>query len=343
MYARDPSAADPSDDGPLMPTLHRHPHGITAIDTEYLYSGHAAAHLIVDARRAAFVDVGPNSAVPYLLGALEQLGIPRTAVDYLLLTHVHLDHAGGAGALLRELPNARALLHPRGAPHMIDPTRLIAGSRAVYGAERFQRLYGELVPIPAERVRVVQDGERVVLGGRTLELIHTPGHAQHHYAIVDQAHASIFSGDTFGISYRALDTPGGAFITPSTVPTQFDPEQHLASVDRLLAYRPESIYLMHFSRVTDIPRLGSSLKEQITDLARIARAHAHDCEPQRGIRADMLAVWLALARRHGVGLSDARIERALAGDLELNTQGLLAWLERTRPRQEPSARQEARS
>src|ERR1700739_4515533 len=198
MCARDSVAASTRQvDAPLTPTLYRHPHGITAIDTEYLYPGHAAAHLIEDGRRAALVDVGPNSSVPYLLAALEQPGIARTAAP------------------------------PRGAPHMVAPTRLIAASKVVYGAERFRQLYGELVPIPAGRVRVVQDGERVTLGGRTLELIHTPGHAQHHYAIVDAAHASLFSGDTFGISYRALDTADGAFITPSTVSTQFDPAAHL--------------------------------------------------------------------------------------------------------------------
>src|SRR6516225_6607977 len=143
----------------VTPTLHRHPHGITAVDAEYLYPGHAAAHLIVDDRRAAFVDVGTNSSVPYLLAALDELGIARAAVDYLLLTHVHLDHAGGAGALLQALPNARAVLHPRGAPHMIDPTKLIAGAQAVYGEEPFRRLYGDLLPITAARVRVVADGE----------------------------------------------------------------------------------------------------------------------------------------------------------------------------------------
>jgi len=313
----------------VRPTLYRHPHGITAVDAEYLYPGHAAAHVIVDGGRAAFVDVGTNSSVPYLLAALSELGVAPEAVDYLLLTHVHLDHAGGAGALMQELPNARALLHPRGAPHMIDPTKLIAGSRAVYGEERFRRMYGQLVPIAPERVRAVADGERVMLGGRTLELIHTPGHAQHHYVIVDQAHASIFSGDTFGISYRALDTDQGAFITPSTVPTQFDPEQHLASIDRMLTYRPESVYLMHFSRVTDIPRLGASLKEQIVELARIARAHAGDPDPARGIRTDMLALWRRLARAHGSGLRDSELEHALAGDLTLNTQGLMSWLARS--------------
>jgi glyoxylase-like metal-dependent hydrolase (beta-lactamase superfamily II) len=311
----------------LKATLYHHPDGVTAVDTEYLYPGHAASHVIAERGRAAFVDVGPNSSVPYLLAALDELGIARAAVDYLLLTHVHLDHAGGAGLLMRELPNARALLHPRGAPHMIDPTRLIAGSRAVYG-ERYDELYGELLPIPAERVTVVADGERVQLGGRTLELIHVPGHALHHYAVVDAAHRSIFSGDTFGISYRELDTAQGAFIIPTTPPTQFDPEQHLASVDRMLAYEPASVYLMHFSRVTDVVRLGALLKEQIREHARIARAHAGDSDPAPGIHAELRTLWLKLARQHGTPLSDDEIERVHANDLTLNTQGLIAWLSR---------------
>jgi glyoxylase-like metal-dependent hydrolase (beta-lactamase superfamily II) len=307
--------------------LYRHPHGISAVDCEYLYPGHAAAHIIVDSDRAAFVDVGTNSSVPYLLAGLAELGMAREAVDYVLLTHVHLDHAGGAGRLMQELPNARALLHPRGAPHMIDPTKLMAGSRAVYG-ERLEELYGTLVPIPAERVRAVEDGERVRLGGRTLELIHVPGHALHHYAVVDQVHRSIFTGDTFGISYRALDTERGAFITPTTPPSQFDPDQHIASIDRMLSYRPESMYLMHFSRVTDVPRLGELLKMQVRELARIARAHANDADPAASVRAAMLELWLDLAHRHGSPLTDAEIEAVLENDLTLNTQGLMVWLDR---------------
>jgi glyoxylase-like metal-dependent hydrolase (beta-lactamase superfamily II) len=315
-------------------TLYRHPDGITAVDTEYLYPGHAAAHLIVDGTHAAFVDVGTNSSVPYLLAALAELGVSRSAVDYVLLTHVHLDHAGGAGALLRELPRATALLHPRGAPHLIEPARLIEGAKAVYGAQRFGRLYGELVPIPASRVRKVADGERVQLGGRTLEIIHTPGHAMHHFAVIDAAHRSVFPGDTFGISYRALDTDQGAFIFPTTTPTQFDPGQYIASIDRMLSYAPTAMYLMHFSRVTDLARLAVSLKEQIAAHAAIALAHAHEGDPAPGIRADLLAQWLQLARRHGVTLSDAEVTQVFAGDLELNTLGLLAYLARVTPRKE---------
>ena len=312
----------------MKPQLYPHPDGITAIDAEYLYPGHAAAHLIEDHGRAAFVDVGTNFSVPYLLAALEELGIARTAVDYLLLTHVHLDHAGGAGALLRELPNARALLHPRGAPHLIAPAKLIAGSKVVYGEARFAALYGELVPLPEARVHVVADGERVQLGQRTLELIHTPGHALHHYAVVDDAHHSIFPGDTFGISYRAFDTENGAFIFPTTTPTQFDPEQLIASINRMLKYAPRSMYLMHFSRVTDVARLGESLKSQVRDLAQLARTHSRDPDPGASLRRALSASWLAAARRHGCTQSDGEIMRLLEGDLDLNIQGLLVWLQR---------------
>jgi glyoxylase-like metal-dependent hydrolase (beta-lactamase superfamily II) len=312
----------------LIPQLFRHPHGITAVDTEYLHPGHAASHIIVDAGRAAFVDVGTNSSVPYLLAALEALRIERSAVDYLFLTHVHLDHTGGAGRLIQELPNARAVLHPRGAPHMIDPEKLVAASKAVYGAERFQKLYGDLVPIPTERVRVVQDGERFRLGDRELELIHTPGHALHHYAVIDAAHASIFPGDTFGISYREMDSPRGAFITPATTPSQFDPDQLIASIDRMMGYAPEAMYLMHFSRVTDLPRLAELLKTQISELARIAQRHVTAADRYNAVRKDMLSLWLGLARQHGVGMTDAQIEALLQIDLDLNTQGLIVWADR---------------
>lgn len=312
------------------PRLFHYPDGITAVDTEYLHPGHAAAHIVQHDGRAAFVDVGTNDSVPYLLAALEKLGIAREAVDYLLLTHVHLDHAGGAGLLMRELPNATAVLHPRGAPHMIDPAKLVAGSRAVYGDECFRRLYGDIVPIPPGRVRVTRDGDRLGLAGREFEILHTPGHALHHQAFVDQGHACIFTGDTFGISYRELDSPRGAFIIPTTTPTQFDPEQLIASVDRLLSYSPDAMYLMHFSRVTDVPRLGAALKEQIREFTRIAEQSAAAPDPAAAIRAGMSDLWRRLAARHGCHVGPDELLALLEGDLELNTQGLIAWLQRRR-------------
>jgi glyoxylase-like metal-dependent hydrolase (beta-lactamase superfamily II) len=310
------------------PRLFRHSDGITAIDTEYLHPGHAAAHVVQHRGRAAFVDVGTNDSVPYLLAGLEALGIAREAVDYLLLTHVHLDHAGGAGRLMRELPNAVAVLHPRGAPHMIDPAKLIGGARAVYGEERFRQFYGDILPIAAQRVRTTRDGDTLSLAGRELEILHTPGHAMHHQVFVDRAHACMFTGDTFGLSYRELDSPRGAFILPTTTPTQFDPEQLIASVDRLVSYSPQALYLMHFSRVTDVPRLAESLKGQIRDHARIAEQSVAAQDRAAAIRSGLSSLWRELAVRHGCRLAPDRVLALLEGDLELNTLGLLAWLER---------------
>jgi len=150
----------------------------------------------------------------------------------------------------------------------------------------------------------------------------------HHYAVVDAAHASIFPGDTFGVSYREMDSARGAFAFPATTPTQFDPEQLIASIERMEAYRPEAMYLMHFSRVTDIPRLGTALKEQVREYVRIAERHADTQDRHAAIKTDMLDMWLARAHEHGVPLSDAEIAKLLQGDLELNAQGLIVWLDR---------------
>jgi glyoxylase-like metal-dependent hydrolase (beta-lactamase superfamily II) len=312
------------------PTIIAQPDDIFAIDTGYVRPGLAAAHLVRQDGRAAFVDVGTAHAVPDLLAALDQLSVAREAVDFVFVTHVHLDHAGGVGQLMRALPNAQAVLHPRGAPHLIAPDKLIASSTAVYGAERFRALYGEIVPVPAERVRVTEDGERLSLAGRPFACVHTPGHALHHHCLVDLDHAGIFTGDTFGLSYRELDTPRGAFIVATTTPTQFDPEQLIASIDRLLAYAPRAMYLMHYSRVTDVARLGEELKADVRQLVDIARAHAGDADAEARIAADIRAAWLSRARRHGCTLPDAAIVDLLDLDVTLDAQGLVAWTERAR-------------
>ena len=308
--------------------LTRHPDGITAVDTEYLRPGLAAAHVIQEDGRAAFVDVGTTHSVPYLLAALDVLGIARGAVDYVFLTHVHLDHAGGAGRLMQELPNAMAVLHPRGSPHLVEPEKLIAASKTVYGEELYRRLYGDIVPIPAERVIVTRDAQRLSLAGREFEFIHTPGHALHHHCIVDLQHSGVFTGDTFGLSYREFDTRNGAFIMPATTPTQFDPDQLVASVDRLLSYQPQSAYLMHYSRVTDLPRLGAELKAQIRQIADIARRNANAPDMKAAIVREMRALWFSRLRDHGCTLSESEIDALLEMDLDLNAQGLVVWVER---------------
>jgi len=302
--------------------------GISAIDTGFYRPRFDASHLLVENGRAAFIDVGTNHSVPLLLEALAEKEIPRDAVDFVILTHVHLDHAGGAGALMRELPNARAVVHPRGVRHMLDPGQLIAGATAVYGAAEIQRSYGTLVPIPAERVVTAADGYVVDLAGRELLCIDTPGHARHHLSVWDARSRAFFPGDTFGLSYREFDTDNGAFILPTTTPVQFDPAALQASIARMLSYQPQQMFLTHYSRVTEVERLARDLSGQIDAMVQIALALAADENRHAHIMEALAELYVARARAHGCTFDEARIRELLAMDMELNAQGLEVWLDK---------------
>jgi glyoxylase-like metal-dependent hydrolase (beta-lactamase superfamily II) len=302
--------------------------GITAIDVDYVRPRLAASHLVVDGGRAAFVDTGTSRSVPNLLAALAARGIDPAQVDWVLTTHVHLDHAGGAGELMRHLPQARCVVHPRGARHLADPARLIAGSIAVYGEARYRELYGDIVPIPEDRLLVPGDGERIALGTRTLELIHTPGHALHHYCIVDLDTRRIFPGDNFGISYRDFDVHGREFIMPTTTPVHFDPEAMVASIDRLMSYSPVAMYLTHFGEVRDLDRLAAELKARVEAFAALGRRLAAVPERTAAMRTEMFRLLCAWLDAHGYPGDLAERHRLLDDDVELNVQGLEVWLDR---------------
>jgi glyoxylase-like metal-dependent hydrolase (beta-lactamase superfamily II) len=312
----------------LADRLTEHRAGITAIDVELGRPGMAASHLVVDSGRAAFVDTGASHSLPTLLATLEAKGIDRSAVDWVLTTHVHLDHAGGAGALMRELPNARCAVHPRGARHLSDPSRLIAGSRAVFGEERYRALYGEILPIDPARLFVADDGAKITLGDRALELIHTPGHALHHYCIVDEANALVFSGDTFGLSYRDFDVDGRAFIFPTTTPVHFDPEALCRSVDRLMSYAPRSIFLTHYAEVTELERLAREVKERVLAFADLGARHRDALDRSSKLRHGMFAMISGWLDAHGYARDGGERHRLLDEDVEINCQGIEVWLDR---------------
>ncbi|MCP5266514.1 MAG: MBL fold metallo-hydrolase [Burkholderiaceae bacterium] len=312
-------------------------HGVFAVDSGYVRPGFDAIHLIVEAGRAAIVDTGTSHSVPRVLAALDALGVAPGCVDFVVLTHVHLDHAGGAGALMRALPEARLTVHPRGARHMIDPTRLWQATCAVYGREAAEALYGEIVPIDPQRVLETGDGASVTVAGRTLEFLDTPGHARHHVTIRDSATGHLFAGDTFGVSYRELDVAGRPFVFPSSTPVQFDPDALQRSLARLLALAPEAVYLTHYSKRGDVARLGADQQALIERYAQIALSHADAGDARRsGIAAELRALLLGAARAHGVTLDDARILALIGADIELNADGLVDWLD-ARERSKPDA------
>ncbi len=302
--------------------------GIVAIDTEYMRRMQDASHLIVDSGRAAFVDTGTNDSVALLVDALRQENLDVGDVDFVFLTHVHLDHAGGAGKLMQALPNARCVIHPRGAPHMIDPSRLMAGTEAVYGVEETQAMYGRLQPIDERRVELAADAAWYTLGSRQLQTLHTEGHALHHYSLNDPASRGVFTGDSFGVSYRELDTASGEFIFPTTTPTQFDPLAAHHSIDRIMGCEPLQLYLTHYSRIGNLPRLASDMHADIDCFAELAMAQIDNDEPFPPIHAAMWEHLSARLRAHGWRGDEMAMHSVLDVDIVLNSKGLVSWLQR---------------
>ena len=307
-------------------------HGISAIDAGFKRPLLASIHLLREGRVAALIDIGTNHSVPNVLAALTAKGIAPAAVRYLILTHVHLDHAGGAGAMLRHLPNAEVVIHPRGARHMVDPSRLVAGAVAVYGEAVLREHYGDIVPVPADRVIETHDGFTLDCNGRPLVFLDTPGHARHHHSVFDARSRSFFTGDSFGISYRELDVGAEECVFPTTTPTQFDPDAAHATVDRLMSYAPAHMFLTHYSRVGHTERLAA-------DLHRLIEAHAKLGERLKdtGVERDRLLedgvrdLLLAHVTAHGCPLSREELLAVIGMDIELNAQGLGAWLDSRQP------------
>lgn len=308
-------------------------HGIHTIDTGFVRPHFDAAYLVVENGRAAFIDCGTNDAVPRMLDALRHAGPTEEDVDWLILTHVHLDHAGGAGELMAQLPNARLVVHPRGARHMIDPSQLWAGASAVYGEEVMERTYGRLRPVPAGRVIEALDNHEVMLAGRTLRCLDTPGHARHHLSVYDELANVCFTGDVFGLSYREFDTVNGPFILPTTSPVQFDPPALHASIDRLVALQPAAMYLTHYNRVEDVERLARDLHAQIDAMVGIAQTAQHDydnpAQRHEAIKSELTELYGARAWAHGWQGNRDALQNLIGMDIELNAQGLGIWLDQT--------------
>ncbi len=304
--------------------------GIVAIDTEYARSLQDASHLIIEDGRAAFVDTGVNASVPLLLDALRGQGLDVGDVDYVILTHVHLDHAGGAGLLMQELPNARCVVHRYGARHMIDPAKLVAGTEAVYGVEQTRETYGTIHPIDEDRIHIPEDGDWLSLNGRELQFLNTEGHARHHHVIHDPASKGVFTGDSFGVSYRELDTDNGEIVFPTSTPVQFDPPEAHKAVDRIMGCEPEQLYLTHYSRVRNLERLAQQMHEGIDAYVAIAKRHEHEADRSANIRTGLTEYYAARLDEHGYAGGRDELLEVLSIDIELNAQGLEFWLEKSK-------------
>lgn len=298
---------------------------IRTIDTGYMgREGFAAAYLVREGARAAFVETNANRAVPRLLAALEADGLTPRAVEYVIITHVHLDHAGGASALMAACPNATLLAHPRAAPHVIDPAKLVKSAQAVYGESEFREMYGEIRPVPAERVRIMQDNETLEFGQRTLTFLHTRGHANHHFCVLDSGSNAIFTGDSFGLVYPELQRDG-LFAFPSTSPTDFDAGEAKRSLDRILATGAERAFPTHFGEQRELEAIAAQLHRQLDVYGALAD-EAFESELQSDAIGELCqkrvrALFNELLAEHGLD-GDSATRELLETDIDLNAQGV---------------------
>ena len=293
--------------------------GIITLDTHYINRGIAAAYLIESEGKYALIETGTAPQIDQMLAQLERADVDLSAIELIIPTHVHLDHAGAVGHWANLLPNAHVFCHPRGLKHLVDPSALEASARSVYG-EAFNTLYGTLRPVPTDQISVLDDGESLTLNGRQLMAHHMRGHANHHLCIWDEHSYSWFTGDAFGISYAHLRKGSWPFSLPATTPTQFDPELACEAIDALCAKNPQWIYPTHFGGMPFDLRTAETLKSQL-------KAYAQVNKPE-----DALKAIRAITHEHllaTMGREDAeQCLTALAADLELNTQGVVYRMQR---------------
>ncbi len=301
--------------------------GITVIEGWYEREGMACSYLLESDGAVALIDTGTARVAPHILQLLEQRNISREQVKYIIPTHVHLDHAGGAGQLMQALPNAELVIHPYGSRHMIDPSKLQAGATAVYGEERFKAAFDTLLPIPAERVIEIEDGMEIDLNGRTLRMLDTPGHAKHHLCVWDEPSKGLFTGDVYGNGYLELTSEKGRYLTPVTSPVQLEPEVWHASIDKLLALQPQRVFLTHHGMLEQPAARAEQLHRDLDAYVEMATALPPEGRYEK-LLEKITDYHREQVKAHGCEVEDSELDRLIASDIELCAQGLEVWMKR---------------
>lgn len=275
---------------------------------------------VVRGERVALIETGPKSCVDHLLTGLTGAGIDR--VDFVVVTHIHLDHAGAAGTLAARWPDAQVVVHPVGAPHLVDPSKLWSSASRIYG-DAMETLWGGIDPVPADRIVEVADGDSIDLGGATLRVIETPGHARHHHAYLDESSGTLFSGDALGVRL-----PEVGVIRPATPPPEFDLEAAIASIGKIRDAAPKRLCFTHFGLAAgeDPAETCDAAADALMEWAgwiRAARESSTDVDEVADVvRRESLAAY-------GASLDDdsiARLEQTTS--YRMNTWGYMRYLDK---------------
>lgn len=306
----------------------------TLIDVEYLGNPKIIAACLLEGEdKIAIVDPGPSSALATLRKKLDQLGVGVKGVNTILLTHIHLDHAGATGTLVRENPSIQVYVHQRGAPHMIDPAKLLDSARRLYG-DQMERLWGEFLPVPAENVRALAGGERLSIGGRQLEVVYTPGHASHHVSYFDAASELAFVGDTAG-----LRIANGQTILPITPPPDIDLEGWAKSWEEIQKRRPERLFLTHFGAADHVDEHLKELRERLEEWSMTVRESLKDGQTDAERAAQFTQQVKTKLKRQ---MSDQDVNRYVrAGAVDLCWSGLARYWRKRNPAEAQAVRSPA--
>jgi glyoxylase-like metal-dependent hydrolase (beta-lactamase superfamily II) len=294
--------------------------GISFVDLQFRQTPRIiAAALLHGTSGVALIDPGPTSTLPTLRHDLGEAGISMSDVTAIVLTHIHLDHAGATGTLNRENPRLKVYVHERGAPHLVDPGRLLASAARLYG-DAMDRLWGDVLPVPRERLVVLAGGERFEAGGRELRVEYTPGHASHHVSYFNPDSGIAFIGDTVGIKRTAT-----GYVLPPTPPPDIDLESWEVSLSRIDAWRPGTLFLTHFGPSAPVgPHIGA-FRENLALVADLARASLQMDDSDDAAREMWFTEQIRLELRRRLGETDAHAYE-VAGRFDLNWRGLARYL-----------------
>jgi len=303
---------------------------IFCFDANYNRQKFAAIHFINQNNKLLIIDTATNHSAKRFLNALHTMNISPEFVEWIILTHVHLDHAGGAGLLMKMCPNARLAVHSRGARHMINPENLWASVVSVYGKEEAEKQYGKLIPVDENRVVVVGEGEVISFQDRRLQVFDAPGHANHHIIIFDEESKSFFTGDAFGIAYPELASEDEEFIFISSTPTQFEPVKFDTTIKKIMKQKPKSCFLTHFSKIMNIEKNGHELLKQLDEYVTITQQARNNHESQQErIRKGLFELLYKKLKKTNMNISKRDFGNLLSLDLSLNAQGLEYWNNKT--------------